>query len=181
MMLVRDVASTTSSSSAPTASTAPSTSTNAQAGSSNHQVSQDTEKDRLSTGAKAAIGVCVPLIIVAAGVALCMLLRRRSQRRANAENLANTSGDYPTAVPNTTGNSDGLEGKSEMDATEYRQSSVMTPGSDRVVSMLSDGTSATSQGGAANRATLEMCGSLPFQPRLHEDIMELPAERAAQP
>lgn len=117
-----------------------------------------------STGVKAAIGVCVPVFAVLAGLALFVFLRRRSRRRAG------NSAEAAAAAP-----SDGLPfDKAEMDGSDPRQSTITGSPSERVVSVLSDSSVTPSQSASGHR-TSELPGSVPLS-RLHEDIMELPAE-----
>ncbi|OAA40442.1 hypothetical protein BBO_06026 [Beauveria brongniartii RCEF 3172] len=119
----------------------------------------------LSTGVKAAIGVCVPLFVICAGLLVFAFMRRRSRRAS--EDSVETNTAAPTAEFSPPSE------KIEMDGSEPRHSTVMKSPSG-VVSMLSD-RSATASPGAATHMSTELYGSMPT-PRLHEDIMELPAE-----
>ncbi|KAM3441679.1 hypothetical protein MY4824_001457 [Beauveria thailandica] len=121
-------------------------------------------KSGLSTGAKAAIGVCVPLFAICAGLLVFVFMRRRSRRALEDSVETNTAAPTTEFSPSK---------NIEMDGSEPRNSIVMKSPSG-VVSMLSD-RSATASPGAATHVSTELYGSMPA-PRLHEDIMELPAE-----
>ncbi|KAJ6781018.1 hypothetical protein PWT90_04920 [Aphanocladium album] len=159
LVLVQDLSTTQSTTSA--ASSTPNyTSTNET--SSN---SKDTEGGGLSTGAKAAIGVCIPLFAIFAALGLFVCYRRRSRRAAESPAAV----DNPPALEKAA-----LDHKVEMDGSEPRQSTILGSPSPRVVSMMSDRSATPGTAGSVDRMS-ELYGSKPI-PRLHEDIMELPAE-----
>lgn len=122
----------------------------------------------LSTGAKAAIGVCVPIFALLAGLVTFFLLRRRSRKAA----VASSNSEDTAAMPDKS--ADDLANKAEMDGTDCRYSSPSNMTSERIVSLLSESSLATSQETRRNR-TSELYGSLP-SPRLHQDVVELPAD-----
>ncbi len=108
-------------------------------------------KGGLSTGAKAAIGVCIPLFVIFMALAIFALLRRRSRRAAAApDNAENSAAANPDAAY-------GWAGKAEVDGTEQKH---MSPRSGSV---------------GLDRSS-ELYGSPPPAARLHQDVIELPAE-----
>ncbi|OAA56412.1 hypothetical protein ISF_07480 [Cordyceps fumosorosea ARSEF 2679] len=109
----------------------------------------------LSTGAIAAIGASVPLAIIAAGLAVFAFLSRRSRRRASAEEAA--------AGTSTSGGGDS-------DPRHSVKTDFSSPAPDRALTV-SPGTTVSA----------ELYGSTTMQPRLHEDIMELPGEVSPPP
>ncbi|PMB63594.1 hypothetical protein BM221_010575 [Beauveria bassiana] len=158
VVLVRDLPNAGSKTGGTPSAADPTTTTGSGAGSGS--------QSSLSTGVKAAIGVCVPLFAISAGLLVFAFMRRRSRRRATQDsvetnNTAAPTADFPTFA------------KIEMDGSEPRQPTVLKSPSG-VVSLLSD-RSATTSPGAGTQMSTELYGSMPA-PRLHEDIMELPAE-----
>ncbi|KAM3459560.1 hypothetical protein NHJ6243_006762 [Beauveria neobassiana] len=159
VVLVRDLPNAGSKTGGTPSAADPTTTTGSGAGSGS--------QSGLSTGVKAAIGVCVPLFAISAGLLVFAFMRRRSRRRATQDSVETKNTAAPTAdFPPT------FE-KIEMDGSEPRQSTVLKSPSG-VVSLLSD-RSATTSPGAGTQMSTELYGSMPA-PRLHEDIMELPAE-----
>ncbi|KAM3509232.1 hypothetical protein MY11210_006415 [Beauveria gryllotalpidicola] len=157
VMLVRDLPNSGPKTGTPSAAPADPTTTKG-------SDAESTPKGGLSTGVKAAIGVCVPLFAICAGLLVFAFMRRRSRRASEDSvetNTAAPTAEFPTSE------------KAEMDGSEPRQSTPMKSPSG-VVSMLSD-RSATASPGAGTNMSTELYGSVPA-PRLHEDIMELPAE-----
>lgn len=65
--------------------------------------------------------------------------------------------------------------KAEMDGSDPRQSTVMESPYERGVSVLSDRSVTPSQSVISASRISELYGSMPL-PRLHEDVMELPAD-----
>lgn len=127
----------------------------------------------LSRGAKIAVGVTVPAVVFSAGIILCGVLKRyrRRARKARA-----TDPEGTVEASNTAPGQEEYTGKAEMDATDHRQSSIMSPVSARVASTISDGSTAVFHEARQSRALSELQGSYPAHGRLHEDIVELAAE-----
>ncbi|KAJ4163361.1 hypothetical protein LMH87_005096 [Akanthomyces muscarius] len=152
----------------PATATPSSTPSTSQTASSQTAVSSSSD---LSTGGKAAIGVCVPLFAIFLGLAVFMFLRRRRSRRHIAGASADPDNAAVTAMSEAPANDD----KAEMDGSDPRQSTVMESPYERGVSVLSDRSVTPSQSVISASRTSELYGSMPL-PRLHEDVMELPAD-----
>lgn len=127
--------------------------------SNGHDNKSDSADHGLSAGAKAAIGACIPLIAIFAGLALFAFLRRRSRR--NATGAQDRTGAPTAKKPSPY---DGAE----MDRFKTTMSGTLMP-PDRSVNV----SPGASVGGAS-----ELHGST-VSPRLHEHIMELPADFSA--
>lgn len=126
--------------------------------------SKDTEG--LSTGAKAAIGVCIPLAALCAGLALFLFMRRRS-RRASAKTA--DVGNDSTAKEGYAG------GQVEMDGSSPQLSTLAGSPSSGFGFVPSNRAATVSLGSVSTNRASELYGST-IPARLHEHIVELPVE-----
>ncbi|OAA71142.1 hypothetical protein ISF_01693 [Cordyceps fumosorosea ARSEF 2679] len=159
----KTAASSSSSNSAATSNSSPASS------------SSSTNSGDLSVGAKAAIGVCVPLFSVFAFLGIFTLLRRR-RRQAASQTGSAVEGEEggAAAAGGDWAYTPELEGT---DPRHPRQSLMMgSDASGRVVSQLSDGSARLSHFISGLDGAPELHSSMP---RLHQEIVELPAEEAA--
>lgn len=124
--------------------------------SNGHDNKSDSADRGLSTGAKAAIGACIPLVAIFAGLALFAFLRRRSRR--NATGAQDITGAPTAKKPSAYDGAKMKRFKAAMSGTP------MSP--DRSVNV---------SPGASVGGISELHGST-VSPRLHEHIMELPAD-----
>ncbi|TQV90879.1 hypothetical protein IF1G_10400 [Cordyceps javanica] len=123
----------------------------------------------LSTGAIAAIGSCVPLVAIAAGLALFFFFRRRSRRAA----APSASGDDAGTGAELPGPEIAAMGESDPRHSFKSGQTSLGPGSPVL-----DRSGTVSRAGESDGRLSELYGSA-VQRRLHEDIMELPGENSA--
>lgn len=142
-----------------------STSSAASTPTTSHPSSPDTKAATgLSTGQKAAVGVCVPLAAIAIIASLVFFFCRRRRRRS----AQTPDGDEP-AAPRIASTTENGYHKAELDGAESKP-----------IDGTKDGLYRTETGGAVS-PPVEMPGSEVEQPARHE-VAELPAEeRCATP
>ena len=144
-------------SSALTGSLSPSDSKTSGNGTRNDHDNKNSSADSgLSTGAKAAIGACIPLVAIFAGLALFAFLRRRSRR-------------------NTTGAAGADSAPTTKEFSAYHRAKIERSNAAMSGSLMPPDRSVNVSPGASLDGASELHG-LTVSPRLHEHILELPAD-----